>query len=448
MVKRYGLTAKVIVFVLVISSNIFKFNCFAEGSNTALPDMVQSFMAENKLNQNNFSVAYYNTVTGETYTFNETKLFTPASIYKLPLNMYYYEQEAAGNISPDRKFAGHKLSHCHYLSLQYSDNTTSQAMRNALGTVKQYKTLMAKYGGMTDEELGNDFFATSKYNTKFILNTLKYLYERPDFFSEAIAYLKNAQPNQFFEYYIPNSECEIAQKYGWLNGIAHTAGIIYADTPYLLVVFTENVGYAEKLIGKTNRLFYDYTKESIASADPGALFFDVPADSWYRDYVDKAVSLGLINGEGNRKFNPGGNLKISEAIKLSCMVHSSVFNPDYTFIQGEPWYQVYCDYAVEHGIVMPDMFGDMTLSINRAELAYAVANSVGLSNLVPINTVEFIPDMAESDLYGAEVYALYRAGVLQGVDSSGAFNPSGRITRAEAAAIITRAALPDIRIKK
>lgn len=130
------------------------------------------------------------------------------------------------------------------------------------------------------------------------------------------------------------------------------------------------------------------------------------------------------------------------------MVHRSVFNPDYTFIQGEPWYQVYCDYAVEHGIVMPDMFGDMTLSINRAELAYAVANSVGLSNLVPINTVEFIPDMAESDLYGAEVYALYRAGVLQGVDSSGAFNPSGRITRAEAAAIITRAALPDIRIKK
>lgn len=414
---------------------------------------VDSFMTENGLNENNFSVAYYNTVTGETYSFNETKFFTPASIYKLPLNMYYYEQEAAGNISPDKKYAGYKLSYCHYLSLQCSDNPTSQAMRNALGTVKEYKILMAKYSGMTDAELGDEYFTTVKYNTKFILNTLKYLYNNSDFFSEAIGYLKNARANQFFEYYIPDSECVIAQKYGWLDGLAHTAGIVYTDTPYLLVVFTNNVGNAEKLIGKTNKLFYDYTKANnsipetpVATASPGP-YSDVSKDSWYCGYVEKAVKLGIINGVGENSFNPNGELKICEAIKLACMVHRNLYDKEFRFVQEEPWYQVYVDYAIEHGIVTGDDFGNLELSVTRAEMTSIFSNSVELDNLLPINTVISIPDVAESDMYGKEIYALYRAGVLQGSDSLGTFNPSSNITRAEAATIISKIAIEDQRIK-
>lgn len=33
-----------------------------------------------------------------------------------------------------------------------------------------------------------------------------------------------------------------------------------------------------------------------------------------------------MNGEGEGKFNPNGRLKISEAIKLSSLIHRNAFN--------------------------------------------------------------------------------------------------------------------------
>ena len=227
----------------------------------------KAYLTSRGLGEKKLAVAYYNTVTGESYAYNENELFMPASIYKLPLNMYYYEQEAAGCVDTNRKFAGYTLADCHRLSLQYSHNETSQAMRNALGSVREYKECMKKYGGMTNEELGEQYFNSYNYSAKFILNTLKYLYEREEIFSEAIGYLKNARPKEFFEKYIPDSECVIAQKYGWYDGIAHTVGIVYADEPYLLCVFTQNVGYSEKVVGEISRLFYDYTYSKLKSSE-------------------------------------------------------------------------------------------------------------------------------------------------------------------------------------
>lgn len=49
--------------------------------------------------------------------------------------------------------------------------------------------------------------------------------------------------------------------------------------------------------------------------------------------------------------------------------------------------------------------------------------------------------------YADEILALYRAGILTGDERTRAFRPSDTITRAEAAAIISRVALPTTRIK-
>ena len=45
--------------------------------------------AEYHLDEKNFAVSYYNTVTGEEYNWNETAMLTAASTFKLPLNLYY-----------------------------------------------------------------------------------------------------------------------------------------------------------------------------------------------------------------------------------------------------------------------------------------------------------------------------------------------------------------------
>lgn len=55
--------------------------------------------AEYHLDETNFAVSYYNTVTGEEYNWNETAMFTAASTFKLPLNLYYYELQNEGKIS-------------------------------------------------------------------------------------------------------------------------------------------------------------------------------------------------------------------------------------------------------------------------------------------------------------------------------------------------------------
>ena len=58
--------------------------------------------AEYHLDETNFAVSYYNTVTGEEYNWNETAMLTAASTFKLPLNLYYYELQNEGAISGRR----------------------------------------------------------------------------------------------------------------------------------------------------------------------------------------------------------------------------------------------------------------------------------------------------------------------------------------------------------
>ena len=78
----------------------------AEPAEDTLETRVAQFMEENYLNEQNFSMSYYNTVTGESYAFEDTHMMVAASTYKLPLNLYYYQQELAGEIAPDALIAG------------------------------------------------------------------------------------------------------------------------------------------------------------------------------------------------------------------------------------------------------------------------------------------------------------------------------------------------------
>ena len=70
--------------------------------------------------------------------------------------------------------------------------------------------------------------------------------------------------------------------------------------------------------------------------------------------------------------------------------------------------------------------------------------------LVAIKNVEFsnIPDVSGTESYADSVLRLYRAGVLTGSDSKGTFNANSTISRAEVAAIVTRMAIPELRIGK
>ena len=179
-------------------------------------------------------------------------------------------------------------------------------------------------------------------------------------------------------------------------------------------------------------------------------FSDVDETAWYgadnQKTIVTAFEYGLMVGGADMKFNPNGNVTVAEAITIAARVHSIYMTGRDEFQQGDPWYQVYVDYAIENGIINGDDFKDYTHAATRAEMAYIFAAALPEKELTEQNVVESLPDVYEDTIYYDFIIMLYRAGVLTGGDELGTFKPYASITRAEAAAIISRVILPEMRV--
>lgn len=234
-----------------------------EPAEDTLEARVAQFMEENYLNEQNFSMSYYNTVTGESYAFEDTHMMVAASTYKLPLNLYYYQQELAGEIAPDALIAGvYRLSDCHYQSLVWSNNEISEAMLYQIGSFQEYKQTMRTFTDMTDDEIDPRYYSGNLYCTRMMMDALKYLYDHAADYEEMLSYMKEASPqNGYFRKYV--TECEVAHKYGSFEGAENDTGIIYAGQPFLLAVYTQDVA-GEEICAKAARLMKDYTDEQYA----------------------------------------------------------------------------------------------------------------------------------------------------------------------------------------
>ena len=235
----------------------------AEPAEDTLEARVVQFMEENYLNEQNFSMSYYNTVTGESYAFEDTHMMVAASTYKLPLNLYYYQQELAGEIAPDALIAGvYRLSDCHYQSLVWSNNEISEAMLYQIGSFQEYKRTMRTFTDMTDDEIDPRYYSGNLYCTRMMMDALTYLYDHAADYEEMLSYMKEASPqNGYFRKYV--TECEVAHKYGSFEGAENDTGIIYAGQPFLLAVYTQDVA-GEEICAKAARLMKDYTDEQYA----------------------------------------------------------------------------------------------------------------------------------------------------------------------------------------
>ena len=234
-----------------------------EPAEDTLEARVAQFMEENYLNEQNFSMSYYNTVTGESYAFEDTHMMVAASTYKLPLNLYYYQQELEGEIAPDALIAGvYRLSDCHYQSLVWSNNEISEAMLYQIGSFQEYKQTMRTFTDMTDDEIDPRYYSGNLYCTRMMMDALKYLYDHAADYEEMLSYMKEASPqNGYFRKYV--TECEVAHKYGSFEGAENDTGIIYAGQPFLLAVYTQDVA-GEEICAKAARLMKDYTDEQYA----------------------------------------------------------------------------------------------------------------------------------------------------------------------------------------
>jgi hypothetical protein len=182
--------------------------------------------------------------------------------------------------------------------------------------------------------------------------------------------------------------------------------------------------------------------------DPGQ-FTDINENDWYganqQNVIAIAYEYGLMQGSGNN-FNPKGDISVAEAITVAARVHRVYSTGADDLVQsGSPWYRVYTDYAIENGIITANAFPNYSRAATRAEMAYIFSGALPKTEFPSQNTVNSLPDVDSGTPYSDAIFMLYRAGVLTGGGTQGTYNPGNNITRAEAASIISRVILPDMR---
>ena len=190
-----------------------------------------------------------------------------------------------------------------------------------------------------------------------------------------------------------------------------------------------------------------------ALAAEAVTFTDVAADTWYAPYVEACAEDGLMKGAGGGRFDPGGVMTLPEALTLAARIHHRTHGGDgalppapeeLTVTEGRPWWIDALWYAVENGILedaalyTPLPQGPAT----RWDLARLMAAAAG--ELEPIREAAPGPGL-DAEIW-LTVLPLYEAGILNGVDGSGAFHPEGTLTRAEAAAMAARITRPELRL--
>ena len=106
------------------------------------------------------------------------------------------------------------------------------------------------------------------------------------------------------------------------------------------------------------------------------VYKDVPANAWYAESAAATYELGLMRGS-NGHFSPNGNVTVAQAIAMAARLHARYTTGKDSFVQGDPWYQVYLDYAIQNGMLTGKEFpGGYSKAITRGQMAHVFASAL------------------------------------------------------------------------
>lgn len=190
-------------------------------------------------------------------------------------------------------------------------------------------------------------------------------------------------------------------------------------------------------------------------ARAAATFNDIPASHWSYSYVQTASNNGWVNGVGSGKYNPNGNVTAAEWYTMALRMAygrdtlDSIEVPA-NELYANKWYAKTMEYAISEllfvysggvtGSTVGQVMTDMESNISREKMAASIWNILKdygykAGDLSAVS----IPDMGtvnQGYQYGVKV--AYSTGIIQGVDSTGKFDPKASMTRAQAATVLCR----------
>ncbi|MBO6011129.1 MAG: S-layer homology domain-containing protein [Oscillospiraceae bacterium] len=175
-------------------------------------------------------------------------------------------------------------------------------------------------------------------------------------------------------------------------------------------------------------------------------FDDVSESDWFFENVKKTYELGILNGCSDDEFGTEGTVTAAQAITIAARLHSIYYTGKLDFATSEAgWFAPYLEYALENGLV-DEAPADPNAELDREGFVRTLDGVFPEQELAPIADIpaDSIPDVSGDDYYVNYIYTLYRAGILRGAGSL-RFEGDSPVTRAQAAAIITRFVCPELR---
>ena len=234
--------------------------------------LIAEIKTANNLTADNFAFFYYNPQTQKYYFDNQDKYFKGASTVKVPVAMIYYDKIRNGELteestlqytSDDYEEGGgttaSKYKVGNYIPISFlleqsiinSDNTAVNILIDGIG-YRKCRELMAQY---SDEEFIADFYTSNLTKASFGFDIINHIYQNQENYQKLIGYMKQSSFGEYLKKYI--TEYDVAHKYGSYAGNVHDYGIVFADSPYLIGVYTQNVPNADELIANISRQVLD-----------------------------------------------------------------------------------------------------------------------------------------------------------------------------------------------
>lgn len=253
-----------IISLLIAACSVCALSMPADASPSGVESAIAPIIDEYGLNEDNFSMGYYDPYTGEEWYYNAQAPMTGGSVYKLPLCMLYEERVNSGELTMDSVIGGYTLSRGMYFMLVESNNDVASVFEDNFGTNREFRAARVKYFGTEPESLPQGFLDDNYFTAEYSVNMLRYLYENADSYPNVLSYMLQAQPDKYFRALV--DQYDIAQKYGYFDGYLNDVGIIYTPQPYLLAVYTYYK--SEALLGEICRAVTDYTVAANAAWTP------------------------------------------------------------------------------------------------------------------------------------------------------------------------------------
>lgn len=181
---------------------------------------------------------------------------------------------------------------------------------------------------------------------------------------------------------------------------------------------------------------------------PTVTFTDVPEEAWFKDSVNTAVSLGLINGMGNNEFQPDVPLTRGMLVVLLYrLAGEPAVNGKNTFtdVNAGAWYETAIIWAAETGITtgFPNGTFAPNDSVTREQTAvffHRFAKQMGYDDGARAKLSTF-PDASWVSEYAADSMAwAVENEILSGNSINGTIclDSQGTATRAQGATILVR----------